>query len=771
MNNIIKLSPLQKFCCTIGNLPSSYLVSLTYEEQILWLCNYLENTVIPTINQNGEAVTELQNLYVQLKNYVDNYFNDLNLQEEINNKIDELIENGQLINIIMSTINTFNTVDEMSSSNRLVNGSFAKTLGYFTKNDNGGAFYFISSQNLNDLSKININNNLYAYLVPDTSLNIRQFGINYNEADVTQKFQNLANYIEINNIENLIFNENDIINLSNIITFNFNNISYFKLSLNNSKINFISNIRYFNTGIINLRFNKDLENICIIENGNFDGSGVTPDFSSTNVNPNGGCGAIFTNYARKLIAKNCNFSNWFYSACIWSHFTDNAIIENCNGVNIGGRSATNDEDARGDALYFGYSGIHYQDETTAIDNENSKEVNIKILNCNFSSYTPVNNLYPSLTNVRNGSKSGRCGITFTEFSNSTKPKYLSIENSTFTNYQRTIHLENTQNCFININNCTFNEFANLLLINSINNIASFKITNSNFNRQLDIVPIYPNYDSIIAGNVNLLVNGDKIFSFYNCNFNMKSCYLFIYGMAIPTNFENCSFTTSNLQAQNNCKLNFKNCNINFNRTLFFKCLLNFEDCKINGGYLNNENTSYFLYNYTKPDFNDNYCFIKNCILNDVGVNYDNGYIDFVNNYCNYSSNFKSSLNAMFSFVLSNLRDFYNNTIINNSSLLTLFNTTFNYDLPCFIHNNTFNYCRLSLFNLKDYNVRIFNNTFIGKVNTDISIDLYGSSPSETYLNDNMFINMTTPWQNLGNSIRHNNYYVVNDTMNKLTDSP
>ena len=51
-----KLSPFTHFCCTIGNLPTSYMISLTYEEQLLWLCNYLEKTVIPAVNTTEEAV-------------------------------------------------------------------------------------------------------------------------------------------------------------------------------------------------------------------------------------------------------------------------------------------------------------------------------------------------------------------------------------------------------------------------------------------------------------------------------------------------------------------------------------------------------------------------------------------------------------------------------------------------------------------------------------------------------------------------------------------
>lgn len=97
---ISKLNPFGRFCCTIGNLPSSYMASLTYEEQLMWFCDYLKNTVIPAINNNAETVLELQNLYIELKNYVDNYFDNLDVQNEINNKLDEMASDGTLANII-----------------------------------------------------------------------------------------------------------------------------------------------------------------------------------------------------------------------------------------------------------------------------------------------------------------------------------------------------------------------------------------------------------------------------------------------------------------------------------------------------------------------------------------------------------------------------------------------------------------------------------------------------------------------------------------------
>lgn len=90
------LRPFTKFIYTIGELPTSYLVSMTYEEQLIWLCNYLTNTVIPTINNNAEAVKEVQDLVTQLQNYINNYFDNLDVQQEINNKLDEMALNGTL---------------------------------------------------------------------------------------------------------------------------------------------------------------------------------------------------------------------------------------------------------------------------------------------------------------------------------------------------------------------------------------------------------------------------------------------------------------------------------------------------------------------------------------------------------------------------------------------------------------------------------------------------------------------------------------------------
>ena len=137
MNKIDKLPPFKRFCVTIGNLPSSYVDSMSYYECLMWLCNYLQNTVVPAVNENAEAVNELIN-----------WFNNLNVQDEIDHKLDEMVESGQLQEIISEYLNStavfgFDTVSDMVSSTNLINGSYARTCGKTTFNDGKGSLYKI----------------------------------------------------------------------------------------------------------------------------------------------------------------------------------------------------------------------------------------------------------------------------------------------------------------------------------------------------------------------------------------------------------------------------------------------------------------------------------------------------------------------------------------------------------------------------------------------------------------------------------------------------
>lgn len=95
---------INKFCLTIGMIPSSYKLSLTYEEQILAIGHYLEETVIPALNNNAEAVAELQTLFVQLRKYVENFVDNIDIETEISKKLDQMAQDGTLAEIINNEI-------------------------------------------------------------------------------------------------------------------------------------------------------------------------------------------------------------------------------------------------------------------------------------------------------------------------------------------------------------------------------------------------------------------------------------------------------------------------------------------------------------------------------------------------------------------------------------------------------------------------------------------------------------------------------------------
>lgn len=100
------ISPFKRFCVTIGELPTSYLESLSYLEMLNWFCNFLQNNVIPAVNNNANALTEVQNLYTELKNYVNTYFDNLDVQQEIYNKLDTMVTDGTFDKIINQTLFT-----------------------------------------------------------------------------------------------------------------------------------------------------------------------------------------------------------------------------------------------------------------------------------------------------------------------------------------------------------------------------------------------------------------------------------------------------------------------------------------------------------------------------------------------------------------------------------------------------------------------------------------------------------------------------------------
>ena len=106
------INPIKKigrFCSTIGELPTSYLMSMTYLEQVTWICNYIDKEIIPKINENAtitneliNKVEEVQEQLIEIKEYVDKYLKDVEEIKEqiivINEAIKTLTNNLELTN-------------------------------------------------------------------------------------------------------------------------------------------------------------------------------------------------------------------------------------------------------------------------------------------------------------------------------------------------------------------------------------------------------------------------------------------------------------------------------------------------------------------------------------------------------------------------------------------------------------------------------------------------------------------------------------------------
>lgn len=98
------------------------------------------NKIIKSNNLTGQQVEDLTNAFNDLQNYVNNYFENLDIQTEVNNKLDEMAEGGELQEIIaeylqVQSLLCFNNVLDLQNAENLAEGSFVRTYGTLHIND------------------------------------------------------------------------------------------------------------------------------------------------------------------------------------------------------------------------------------------------------------------------------------------------------------------------------------------------------------------------------------------------------------------------------------------------------------------------------------------------------------------------------------------------------------------------------------------------------------------------------------------------------------
>ena len=95
------LHPFRYWCQKV--LPLVYDDSLSYYELLCKVVDYLNKTMEDIDTLHGD-VTNLHKAYVELQGYVNNYFNNLDVQNEINNKLDAMLKDGSLTTAIVTAL-------------------------------------------------------------------------------------------------------------------------------------------------------------------------------------------------------------------------------------------------------------------------------------------------------------------------------------------------------------------------------------------------------------------------------------------------------------------------------------------------------------------------------------------------------------------------------------------------------------------------------------------------------------------------------------------
>ena len=93
-------------------LPAVYDDSLSYYELLCKVVNHL-NEVVKYLDTTGENVGKLYSAFIHLQDYVNSYFDNLDISEEINAKLDSMVASGELGESIINYIykNRYKPID------------------------------------------------------------------------------------------------------------------------------------------------------------------------------------------------------------------------------------------------------------------------------------------------------------------------------------------------------------------------------------------------------------------------------------------------------------------------------------------------------------------------------------------------------------------------------------------------------------------------------------------------------------------------------------
>ena len=221
--------------CILQNFPfiEADFDAITEYQLLCKVVEYLNNT-INSMNDVGQQMENVTNAMTQLQNYVNNYFDNLDVQDEINNKLNEMALDGTLSSIINGTLFTDmnNKILQNSTNIGSLNNEMENTIKQGQANSitndmlsqevresiTGGSTAVVG---VNAISNENIQNNAITILNLDEDLK-KNFNKDYQNVDYNT---NLSGFCRIVDNELDIVQNNQyvygIVNLDNNTIYNF----------------------------------------------------------------------------------------------------------------------------------------------------------------------------------------------------------------------------------------------------------------------------------------------------------------------------------------------------------------------------------------------------------------------------------------------------------------------------------------------------------------------------------------------------------------------
>lgn len=302
-----------------------------------------------SINETVENYIEQFN---QLHDYVHDYFDNLDVQEEINNKLDQMLEDGVLQEIISQFLQStaiwcFDSVADLKTATNLIEGSYARTLGYYTANDGGGATYKIKSEAPSGYYE-NLNSGLYAELIIEPNVNVNQFGAKGDgSTDDTQAISEALNRVDTIDFLNSTYIINDLETVHDI-TIHGNGATLKWENDSNGVIEINHNVK-----IDNINFDKNnASNYVLYKAEDTEDNLVDVELSECSFsNSASGVVPLYLVHLNKLDINECTFSNLLSSSMNAGSIKFVNITNNLFN-NIGNLASTN---RSGNAIYIGHS--------------------------------------------------------------------------------------------------------------------------------------------------------------------------------------------------------------------------------------------------------------------------------------------------------------------------------------------------------------------------------------------------------------------------------